>query len=135
MVRGVMGKSIFVGAALVALAIAAPATAQTQTTPAAPAQTACGPVTPPPTLLDGATATREQMNAFNTTYAAWFSANREALSCRRAELEAGQARLEALRNEYNAGADALNATNNAWQAEVTEFNNRTTNRPSTTRQN
>jgi hypothetical protein len=126
---------IFAAAAIGALLMGAPAAAQTGTAPAAtPVQSACGAIAPAPTLLDGATATRGQMDAFNTTYTAWFSANRDALTCRRTEFEAAQARAQALRDEYNAGAAALNTTNTTWQAEVTEFNARTgTGRPQTTR--
>lgn len=124
---------IFAAAAIGALLMAAPAAAQTQTAPATPAQSSCGPIAPAPTLLDGATATRGQMDAFNTTYTAWFNANRDALTCRRAEFEAAQARVQALRDEYNAGAAALNNTNTTWQAEVTEFNARTGRQAQTTR--
>jgi hypothetical protein len=128
-----MGKTILLAAVVTAVFSAAPAVAQT--TPAAPAASAassCGPVAPAPSLPDGATATREVMDQTNLTYTAWFTANRDALECRRAEFEALAARTQALRTEFNAGAEALNATNTAWQAEVAEFNARS-GRPQTTR--
>lgn len=119
---------ILMGAATAALLMAAPAAAQTGTpataAPSATVQSACGAVAPPPTLLDGATATREQMTAANEAYTAWFTANRDALNCLRTEVEEAQARWQALRESYNAGADMLNTTNTAWQAEVEEFNGR-----------
>ena len=125
-----MGIRLFAGAAIGALLMAAPVSAQTQTTPA---QSTCGALAPAPTLLDGATANRTQMAEFNATYTAWFTATRDALNCRRTEFEAAQARAQALRDEYNAGAAALNTTNGSWEAEVAEFNARNTSRPQTTR--
>jgi hypothetical protein len=116
-------------AAVAVLLLATPAMAQTD--PAAPAAanaTSCGPLPPPPSLPDGATADREAMEAGNTAFTAWAEANRTVLACRRAEVESLQARFQALRAEYNAGAEQLNATNTVWQADVTEFNERGGNR-------
>jgi hypothetical protein len=116
---------MLVGAAFAALMLATPAVAQTD--PAASAAvnaTSCGALAAPPTLPDGATADREAMEAGNTAFTAWAEANRAVLACRRAEVEALQARFQALRAEYNTGAEQLNATNTAWQADVTEFNER-----------
>lgn len=116
---------ILLGAAVAAVLLATPAMAQTDPAPgAAPNTTACGALTPPPTLPDGATADREAMEAANNAYRTWGEAYRTVLQCRRAEVESLQARYQALRAEYNTGAELLNSTNTAWEADVAEFNAR-----------
>jgi hypothetical protein len=115
----------FLLGALAALIIATPAMAQTE--PAAPADaaaTACGATQAPPTLPDGATADNDAMHAANAAYESWAEANRAVLQCRRIEVEGLNARVAALRAEYNAGVDRMNATIAAWEADVTEYNER-----------
>ncbi len=112
---------IVLGAAVAALLIATPASAQTET---GAAETACAAVAAAPSLPDGATATYEQMEEANAAYNSWFESNRTALECRRAEVEAVQARYQSLRTAYNAGVEQVNATRTSWEAEVTEFNAR-----------
>jgi len=112
---------VLLGVAAAALLMGAPAMAQTD---AGAANTSCAAVAPPPTLPDGATATYEQMEAANTAYSAWFESNRAALECRRVEVEAVEARRQALLTAYNGGVDQLNATKTSWEAEVEEFNAR-----------
>ena len=114
---------LVLGAAIAALLIATPAMAQTDPAATAAANaTSCGAIEPPPTLPDAATANREAMDAGNTAFNTWGQANQVVLQCRRAEVEALQARYQALRAEYNAGAEQLRNVNTAWQAEVAEFN-------------
>lgn len=112
---------VLLGAAVMALLVASPAVAQTD---ADAPSTQCGAIAPPPTLPDGATAEYAAMEAGNAAFRAWAESNRSVLECRRQEVEAAQARYQALRNEFNAGADQLNATNASWEAEVAEFNER-----------
>jgi hypothetical protein len=117
-----LNMKVLLGAVAVML-IATPAMAQ-PTAPAAPAASSCAAIVPPPTLPDGATADYSAMEAGNATFRSWADGNRSVLECRRAEVEAAQARWQALRTEFNAGADTLRDTNTAWEADVAEFNDR-----------
>lgn len=118
-------RVLLVGAAF--LLFAAPASAQTN----APADSgssnpasACGALTSPPRLPDGATADNDAMNAGNTAFLAWAQPQQQVLACRRAEADAAHARWLALSSEYNTGAQALNNANNAWDTEVQQYNDR-----------
>jgi hypothetical protein len=126
--------------AVAALALVATAASAQTTTPApagptvtlpdvGPANppTACAALQPAPTLPDGATANNAAMTTANATYLAWATANRSALECRRAEVEATHTRWQALANEYNAAAQAFNGVNASWEAETNEYNERTGN--------
>lgn len=116
---------VLLAGAIMALLIASPAAAQDGTTPAAaPPPSACGELPARPTLPDGATASRQQIEAANTTYIAWSTAFHANLQCRRAESEAARATWQARVSEYNAGAGLINEANTAWEAEVAEFNAR-----------
>jgi hypothetical protein len=106
------------GAAIVALLMATPAMAQTDTA-------ACMAVTPALTdLPDGATANRQAMDAATQRFNAWAEANNQALACKRDRAEAARAQADALTNEFNTENNALRAAIAAWQTEVDEFNAR-----------
>lgn len=89
---------------------------------------ACSAAPAMPSLPDGANASREQMDAANTAFTTWALAYRNNLQCRRAEAEALYARWQARVAEHNALADALNQQHTAWEAEVAEFNDRSSQR-------
>jgi hypothetical protein len=111
-------------AAVAALLVAAPASAQTTPAPAAEAVSSCAELAPPPRLPDGATAPFDAMQVGDAAFRAWAESNRAILACRLAEVEAAHARWQALRQAYNSGAEQLAAVNAAWEADVTEFNER-----------
>lgn len=119
---------VLLAGAVLALLIASPVAAQTGGATVAPtgpvAPSACGELQAAPTLPDPATATREIMDAANTTYTAWSTAYHANLQCRRAESDAQRAVWQARVAEYNAGATALNERNSAWEAAVAAFNAR-----------
>lgn len=122
---------VLMGAAVVALLIAAPANAQTGATTSAPtaaAASSCGPVPEMPTLPDGANANRNEMERANTAYMEWSTAMRANLDCRRAEWQAMDQAADARLAEHNTAAAALTTANTNWQAEVEEFNTRPGNR-------
>jgi hypothetical protein len=115
---------LLLGAAVAALLIASPAMAQTDPAPTA-APTQCGTVEAAPTgAPDGATATREQVEAFTTRFNAWGEATRVALECKRTRAEAARAQADAWTLEFNNENGAARTAIAAWQAEVDEFNAR-----------
>jgi hypothetical protein len=118
------------GAALAAVLLATPALAQTETTaPAAPVPaSSCGALPAQPTMPDGAVANREEMEAANTAFVAWFEQYRANLTCRSTEATALRAQFEARFAEHNTGVEALEAANTSWTAEAAEFNARTDRR-------
>lgn len=114
---------VVLSAVALALAVASSAMAQTEgAAPIPPSECAAAPAAP--TLPDGASATRDQMNEANTAFTTWAEAYRANVLCRRTEAEALQARWRARVAEHNAAAEALNTQNAAWEAEVAEFNAR-----------
>lgn len=122
---------LMIGAAAAALLLATPAMAQTAT-PSIPAT--CSNFDAGPTLVDGASATRQQMNTTSESVEAW----RAALEAKRATCQADiatlRAQLEASVAAYNASATNATQTLNAWNAEVTEYNGRTGDRDADTRE-
>jgi len=119
-------KVLMIVAAALVCCFAASASAQTSP-PADNASSplsACGPLTRPPAIPDGATADNEAMTAGNAAFLAWAQPEQQSLACRRAEIEAAHARWQALSNEYNAGAQTLNTANAAWEAELAQYNGR-----------
>jgi hypothetical protein len=121
---------ILLGAAACALLLAAPAFAQTPpaTPPAPVAASSCGALPAAPTLPDGATANREEMEEGNTAYRAWYEQYSANIQCRNAEATALRAQFEARFAEHNAAVETLNAANTSWTAEAEEFNARTDRR-------
>lgn len=110
---------VLLGAAVAALLMASPAMAQTDAAPA------CAAVAPAPgDQPDGATATREQIEAYTQRFNAWAEATNQALTCKRARAEEARARADALTSEFNTENTALRTAIEAWTAEVTEFNAR-----------
>jgi hypothetical protein len=118
------------GAGAFAFAVMVAGSALAQTTPPAPAPQAtasrCAAVSTasPGSLPDGATADADAMNAGNTTFTAWATAERATLECRRAEIADLRATLEARTGEFNGAAERLNTSIATWQAEVDEYNAR-----------
>jgi hypothetical protein len=120
---------VIMGVAVAAVLFAAPALAQTTPAPAAAIPpSSCGEATPAPTLPDGATASRQDMEAANTAYTAWAEAYRTNVQCRHDEAEALQAQASARAAEHNAAVETFNTTIAAWQADVAEYNARPANR-------
>jgi hypothetical protein len=122
---------VILGVAVAAMLFAAPALAQTTPAPAAPAAipaSSCGEAPATPTLPDGATASRRDMDAANTTYTSWAEAYRANVQCRHAEAEALQAQAAARAAEHNAAVELFNTTTTAWEADVAEYNARPGNR-------
>lgn len=110
---------VLLGAAVAALLMASPAMAQTDAAPA------CGAVTPAPAdQPDGATASREQLEAYTQRFNAWAEATNQALACKRSRAEEARARADALTSEFNTENTALRTAIEAWTAEVNEFNAR-----------
>ena len=111
--------------AVAAMLIASPALAQTA--PAAPASvptSSCGNLPTVPTLPDGASASREEMERGNEAFNTWSAAARAVVECRHTEAEALQAQWTTRVSEHNAMVEGLNVTNTSWQAEAAEFNAR-----------
>jgi hypothetical protein len=123
---------LFMGVAVAAMLLATPVLAQTAgettATPAPVPPSACGTPSPAPTAPDGATASREEMATANTTYVAWAEAYRAIVQCRHAEAQSLRAQADARAQEHNAAVETFNTTSTAWEAEVAEFNARTTRR-------
>lgn len=121
------------GAAAAVMLMAGVALAQTETpAPAAPAGppavSSCAAVPAEPTVPDGATATNEQVNAFNTAYQAWAATATSAIACRRAEVQSTQAAAQSLLEQHNALAQRINALAANWQTESAEYCGRRGNR-------
>lgn len=70
-----------------------------------------------PTLPDGATASRAEVEAANTRVQAWVEA-------RRAKLVTCQADINAMSQAFNTAEQERRALQTNWDAEVTEFNAR-----------
>jgi hypothetical protein len=122
---------LLLGAAVAAVLLATPVFAQTTppAPPAAPvAPSPCGALPPAPSLPDGATSNREEMEAGNTAYRAWYEQYTANIACRAAEATGLRAQYEARFTEHNAAVEALNAANTSWVAEAEEFNARTDRR-------
>jgi hypothetical protein len=101
-----------IGAAAAAVLLAAsPALAQTAATGN------CSGFEAVPTLPDGATATRAQIEEANTAFTAWDSARQQRQLACRAEIEANS-------QAFNTAEAERRAAQTAWAAEVTEFNGR-----------
>jgi hypothetical protein len=119
---------VLVGAALGATLLATSAFAQTTPSapaaPAAPVTSSCGELQGPPTLPDGATSTREQMQEANTAFQAWYQAYSANIACRRAEVTNLRAQYDGLTAAHNAAVETMNTTNTQWAAEAEEFNSR-----------
>lgn len=125
---------ILLAGAAMALLVAGSAYAQTEATNAGTATVStCGELPARPTLPDGATANREQMDTANAAYITWSQAYHANLACRRTEADNARATWQARVAEYNAAATGLNESNTSWEAEVTEYNARgSADAPSTT---
>jgi hypothetical protein len=111
---------VLFGAAAAALLMASPVLAQTPTqTPAAtvPAGSRCAGFAPAPALVDGAEATREQMQTAQAEWTAW--------QAQRVEQEtACQAEVAALTAAFNAAGAERSAAATNFNTELTEFNAR-----------
>jgi hypothetical protein len=113
---------LLLGAAVAALLFASPAMAQTD--PAA-APATCGAIAAAPSdQPDGATATREQIEAFTTRFNTWAEATNAVLSCKRTRAEAARAQADAMASEFNTDNNGLRTAIASWQTEVDEFNAR-----------
>ena len=109
------------GAAVAALLMATPAMAQTDAAPAA----ACGTLAPMPgDQPDGATASREVVEAYTQRFNAWAEASNAVLACKRSQAEQARARADALATEFNTENASVRDSIAAWTTEVTEFNAR-----------
>lgn len=128
-------------AAAAALMMGAPAFAQTETTPQAPAAPTtpadpgptCSGFAPAPTLPDGATATQAQMTEGEQQYQGWGQAVLAKLQQCRDEIYAMRAQLQAREQAFNNTNASLRAATEAWQADVAEFNERQPRQRRTTR--
>jgi hypothetical protein len=112
---------LMIGAAAAALLLATPAMAQTAS-PAIPAS--CSNFDAAPTLVDGASATRAQMNSTSESVEAWRAALEAKRTTCQADITALRTQLEAAVAAYNASAQSATQTLNTWNTEVTEFNGR-----------
>ncbi|HYD89152.1 MAG TPA: hypothetical protein VEA80_16865 [Vitreimonas sp.] len=112
---------LMIGAAAAALLLATPAMAQTAT-PAIPAS--CANFDAAPTLVDGANATRAQMNTTSQSVETWRAAIETKRAACQTDIAALRAQLEAAVAAYNASAQSASQTLSAWNTEVTEFNGR-----------
>lgn len=114
---------LVLGAAVAALLMATPAMAQNDTA-AAPAAS-CGAVSAAPTgMPDGATASRNVVEAYTTSFNAWAETTNAVLACKRGRAEAARAQADALTAEFNTENGSLRDTIASWTAEVEEFNAR-----------
>lgn len=122
----------FIGAAAFALAMSAgSAFAEEAAAPAQPelpaaAASQCSVVAPPaaPTLPDGAVADGRAMTAGNETYQTWFQEMRPAYDCHRDEYRQALANYQARLEEFRPWNERANGVSQAWEAEVTEYNER-----------
>jgi hypothetical protein len=111
---------LVLGAAVAALLMASPAMAQTDTAPAS-----CGALEAMPSdQPDGATASREAVEAYTERFNAWAQASNAVLACKRSQAEQARARADALTTEFNTENSSVRDAITAWTAEVTEFNAR-----------
>ncbi|MDZ4690872.1 hypothetical protein [Terricaulis sp.] len=103
---------VLIGAAAAAfMLMASPALAQATMT------ANCSGFDAAPTLPDGATASRAEIEAANTRVQAWNEA-------RRAKLVTCQADINAMSQAFNAAEQERRTLATTWDAEVTEFNAR-----------
>ncbi|HJS80878.1 MAG TPA: hypothetical protein VJ748_09660 [Vitreimonas sp.] len=111
---------LLLGAAVAALLMASPAMAQTDAAPASCGMVAAAPTDQP----DGATASREAVEAYTQRFNAWAESTSQVLACKRARAEAARAAADQLATEFNTENASLRSTVEAWTAEVNEFNAR-----------
>lgn len=111
---------VVIGGVAAAILLASSAWAQT----GVPASSACQGFDAAPTLADGASATAAQMSAANQAYQNWAQARVAKLQSCRAEVDALRAQLNALEAGYNTGNGELSAVTQGWQADVEEYNAR-----------
>jgi len=103
---------VLIGAAAAAFALAAsPAFAQTALT------ANCSGFEAAPTVPDGATAERAEIEAANTRVQAWAEA-------RRVKLLACQADVNAMTQAFNTAEQERRTLTGSWETEVAEFNAR-----------
>lgn len=103
------------GAAVVAAALfSAPAAAQT-------ASGSCAAFEAAPTAPNGATASRQAMEAYGRQFEAWRAARDQRLAACRAEIDATRAELDAMVQSYNTAGRERAALISAWNAEVDEY--------------
>jgi len=102
-----------IGVAAAALLLATPALAQTDTQ-------ACA-FQAPPSLIDGADSSHEQMTSKGEEVTAWVNARQAQEARCQAEIQRLQAELQPLIDAYNASGPQRVSTVQAWNAEVTEF--------------
>ncbi len=112
---------LFIGAALAAFLVAAPAAAQTET---ARLPTRCDAMPAAPQTPDGANANAQAMQAAQERITAWSTAANAVIACRNAEMDAWKAQYDATGAAYRTEAEAAAALLTNWSAEVTEFNGR-----------
>lgn len=84
----------------------------------------CGAFSEAPSVPDGASATRQQIDEANTAYTAWGNTTITTLNCIRDEVSALRAREQALVELYNGKKQDLDQTTAAMEAAVTAFNAR-----------
>lgn len=121
---------LFIGAALAAFLVAAPAAAQTEA--AARLPTRCEAMPAAPEVPDGANANAQAMRSAQERVTAWSTAANAVIACRNAEMDAWKAQYDASGAAYRTEAEAAAALLTSWSGEITEFNARG-NRRSTTR--
>jgi hypothetical protein len=73
---------------------------------------------------DGATASREVVEAYTQRFNAWAEASNAVLACKRSQAEQARARADALVSEFNTENASVRDAIAAWTVEVTEFNAR-----------
>lgn len=110
---------ILLGALAVALLAAFPAHAQTAVNSAS-----CSNFAAPPTLPDGATASRPAMVRSGDAVEAWRAARETKLTQCLADIQALRAQLNAMEAAYNQAGVERNAVLGAWNAEAAEFSGR-----------
>jgi hypothetical protein len=109
---------VLIGAAAAALLLTSPAFAQTTPSPT------CTGFEAAPTLPDGASASRSEIEAANAQVEAWNRARTQEQTACRAEIEAMRTQLDAMVAAFNAEGQERQALITAWTAEVQEFNDR-----------
>ncbi|MFO1017173.1 MAG: hypothetical protein U1E03_06220 [Hyphomonadaceae bacterium] len=103
------------GMAVVAVALfSAPAFAQT-------ASGSCASFEAAPTAPNGATASRQAMEAYGRQFDAWRATRDQRLAACRVEIEAARAALDAMVQSYNTAGRERAALISAWNAEVDEY--------------
>jgi hypothetical protein len=116
---------VFIGAALAAFLVAAPAAAQTDASARLP--TRCDAMPAAPEVPDGASANQQAMTAAQERITAWSTAANAVIACRNAEMDAWKAQYDATGAAYRAEAETAAALLTNWSAEINEFNERNAN--------